>query len=68
MVADGQVDICVQLGGGLWDHVAIAGVVHAAGGDTVAIDQPDQRLAAGAVAFTNAAIADAYRAAIHHGR
>ena len=61
MVADGQLDICVQLTGDLWDHAAIAGIVRAAGGDSIAVDRPDLRLASGAVAFTNTAVATAYR-------
>ena len=68
MVAEGLVDVCVQLAGGMWDHAAIAGIVHAAGGDTIVVAQPDVRLAAGAIAFTNAAIASAYRQTLHPGR
>jgi histidinol-phosphatase len=65
MVADGSLDICVQLAGGLWDHAAIAGIVQAAGGDTLAVAQPDIRLAAGVMAFSNAAIRSAYRQTLH---
>ena len=68
MVAEGLLDVCVQLAGGVWDHAAIAGIVHAAGGDTIAVNRPDTRLAAGAVAFTNAAIASAYRQTLHPKR
>jgi fructose-1,6-bisphosphatase/inositol monophosphatase family enzyme len=64
MVAAGELDVCVQLGGGVWDHAAIAGILHAARGDTISFDQPDRRFADGAVVFTNAGVGRAYRASL----